>query len=180
MVELNTEVDSECVAMNDDLIVGSDEDGKLHVFANSPKYPLITAIEPDVKILEFMDSDVLMCTCFFNGILFISISRKSHLPIPSFGDGKYAKASCLLSASTICIGGDSRCCVLIEVPMEAADLLENYLGKKKLAGPVKKAFIEVREGILMLKEACSSVLSASTCSSSIPRIAKTIFQNSVK
>lgn len=61
MGEWNIGVNSYCLAVNDDVMVGCGYEGRLYVFGNSLDYNLISSgMGSEPVFLEFIDSDVLM------------------------------------------------------------------------------------------------------------------------
>lgn len=68
--------------------------------------------------------------------------------------------------SSICVGGHAGYCVILKIPPEGSELLESYIDKK-FDGPVKEAFVEVREGALTIAQVCSCALNRTACFRSI-------------
>jgi len=134
--ELNSDGVLDCVALNDKVIAGCDRYGKLYVYENSPGYSQKCTIDLGAACapsLEFVDADVLMCTQFYKGIFFVSISKKSRLPIPRIEDGKYLCASCIVSNSMVCSGGLGGHCTVIKMRPKAATLLETHFENKSVS-----------------------------------------------
>jgi len=118
--------------MNSEMIAAADIFGKLHVYENKQNYSFISTFEVGLKgpprSLEFIDTQVLMITPTCEEITFVSISRKSRLPIPTMDSFTFLTANCVISNSSLCIGGKIGFCAIIEMTPAAASLFKNYVG----------------------------------------------------